>query len=163
MLISNSTARTRYLCLFTPVCCSVTMLLLDEGHSTATVIHICALDFLHRKPRINSQLVAQQAAQQYTMPPPPKKDRRERSERTDKERLHSEGERAGGEGRPEGERPESVAPEGDLTEKDKSEIEQPVKDKPDREKDIIPAVTKKPSSKKTKLVSELVCWVVTLA
>uniref|UniRef100_A0A3B5LTX5 RanBP2-type domain-containing protein n=1 Tax=Xiphophorus couchianus TaxID=32473 RepID=A0A3B5LTX5_9TELE len=45
-----------------------------------------------RKPRINSQLVAQQAAQQYTMPPPPKKDRRERSERTDKERPHSEGE-----------------------------------------------------------------------
>uniref|UniRef100_A0A3Q0T5M6 RING1 and YY1 binding protein b n=1 Tax=Amphilophus citrinellus TaxID=61819 RepID=A0A3Q0T5M6_AMPCI len=40
-----------------------------------------------RKPRINSQLVAQQVAQQYPMPPPPKKERRERSERTDKELL----------------------------------------------------------------------------
>uniref|UniRef100_A0A3P8VFU4 RING1 and YY1 binding protein b n=1 Tax=Cynoglossus semilaevis TaxID=244447 RepID=A0A3P8VFU4_CYNSE len=38
-----------------------------------------------RKPRINSQLVAQQAAQQYSMPPPPKKERRERSERPEKE------------------------------------------------------------------------------
>ncbi|KAM4740764.1 RING1 and YY1-binding protein B isoform 2-T2 [Anableps anableps] len=107
-----------------------------------------------RKPRINSQLVAQQVAQQYPMPPPAKKDRRERSERTDKERPHSEGERASGEGRPEGERPESVVPEGDIPEKDKSEMEQPVKDKPDREKDITPAVTKKPSSKKTKPKSD---------
>uniref|UniRef100_A0A3Q2EFD8 RING1 and YY1 binding protein b n=1 Tax=Cyprinodon variegatus TaxID=28743 RepID=A0A3Q2EFD8_CYPVA len=78
-----------------------------------------------RKPRINSQLAAQQSAQQYTMPPPPKKDRRERSERTDKE-------------------------QGEIPEKDKSEKEQPIKDKPDREKEITPAVTKKPSSKKTK-------------
>ncbi|XP_030586056.1 RING1 and YY1-binding protein B isoform X3 [Archocentrus centrarchus] len=69
-----------------------------------------------RKPRINSQLVAQQVAQQYPMPPPPKKERRERSERTDKE--------------------------------------QPIKDKPDREKDISPAVTKKPSSKKTRPKSD---------
>ncbi|MEQ2211674.1 hypothetical protein XENOCAPTIV_011760, partial [Xenoophorus captivus] len=105
-------------------------------------------------------LVAQQAAQQYPMPPPPKKDRRERSERMDKERPHSEGERASGEGRPEGEHPERVGPEGDIPEPDKTEKEQPIKDKPDREKDITPAVTKKPSSKKTKSVSESVCWVV---
>ncbi|TTE51852.1 RING1 and YY1-binding protein A [Bagarius yarrelli] len=36
-----------------------------------------------RKPRLNSQLVAQQVAQQYATPPPAKKDRRERSERED--------------------------------------------------------------------------------
>ncbi|XP_074503912.1 RING1 and YY1-binding protein B [Sebastes fasciatus] len=114
-----------------------------------------------RKPRINSQLVAQQVAQQYPMPPPPKKERRERSERTDKERPDGEGERAEGEraegeranveGRPEVERPEIVRPEGDPPEKEKSDTEQqPIKDKPDREKEIIPAVTKKPSSKKTR-------------
>ncbi|XP_016392244.1 RING1 and YY1-binding protein A [Sinocyclocheilus rhinocerous] len=34
-----------------------------------------------RKPRINSQLVAQQVAQQYTAPPPAKKERRERTDR----------------------------------------------------------------------------------
>ncbi|XP_052420018.1 RING1 and YY1-binding protein A-like [Carassius gibelio] len=34
-----------------------------------------------RKPRINSQLVAQQVAQQYAGPPPAKKDRRERTDR----------------------------------------------------------------------------------
>lgn len=111
------------------------------------------MDLLHRKPRINSQLVAQQVAQQYPMPPPPKKERRERSERTEKERPDGEGERANGEGRPEGERPERVRPEGDTPEKEKSDKEQPIKDKPDTEKDISPAVTKKPSSKKTRLVS----------
>nr|XP_061814446.1 RING1 and YY1-binding protein B-like [Nerophis lumbriciformis] len=62
-----------------------------------------------RKPRINSQLVAQQVAQQYPMPPPAKKERRERSERTDRERAD---------------------------------------DKADREKDIVPAVAKKPSIKR---------------
>ncbi|XP_070759107.1 RING1 and YY1-binding protein B isoform X2 [Enoplosus armatus] len=67
-----------------------------------------------RKPRINSQLVAQQVAQQYPMPPPPKKERRERSERTDKERPDGEGE----------------------------------------QKEISPAVTKKPSSKKTRPKSD---------
>ena len=88
------------------------------------LIHVCALDSLHRKPRINSQLVAQQVAQQYPMPPPPKKERRERSERTEKERPDGEGERANGEGRPEGERregehaigegrPECELPEGE--------------------------------------------------
>lgn len=99
------------------------------------------------------------------MPPPPKKERRERSERTDKERPDGEGERANGEGRPEGrpegerpegrpegERPERVRPEGDTPEKEKSDKEQPIKDKPDTEKDISPAVTKKPSSKKTRSV-----------
>ncbi|KAL3977770.1 MHC class I antigen [Sarotherodon galilaeus] len=103
-----------------------------------------------RKPRINSQLVAQQVAQQYPMPPPPKKERRERSERIDKERPEGEGERANGEGRPQVERPERVRPEGDTPEKEKSDKEQPIKDKPDREKDISPALTKKPSSKKTR-------------
>ncbi|XP_049434830.1 RING1 and YY1-binding protein B [Epinephelus fuscoguttatus] len=108
-----------------------------------------------RKPRINSQLVAQQVAQQYPMPPPPKKERRERSERTDKERPDGEGERANGEGRPEGERPEIVRPEVDSPEKEKSDTEQqPIKDKPDREKEISPAVTKKPSSKKTRPKSD---------
>ncbi|KAI3370447.1 hypothetical protein L3Q82_025210 [Scortum barcoo] len=106
-----------------------------------------------RKPRINSQLVAQQVAQQYPMPPPPKKERRERSERTDKERP-DEGERAVGEGRPEGERPERVRPEGEAPEKEKSDKDQPIKDKPDTEKDISPAVTKKPSSKKTRPKSD---------
>lgn len=109
-------------------------------------------DLLHRKPRINSQLVAQQVAQQYPMPPPPKKERRERSERTDKERPDGEGERAIGEGRPEGERPETVGPEGDAPEKEKSDVEQPIKEKPDTEKEISPAVTKKPGSKKTRSV-----------
>lgn len=107
-----------------------------------------------RKPRINAQLVAQQVAQQYPMPPPPKKERRERSERIDKERPEGEGERANGEGRPQVERPERVRPEGDTPEKEKSDKEQPIKDKPDREKDISPALTKKPSSKKTRPKSD---------
>lgn len=37
--------------------------------------------FSSRKPRINSQLVAQQVAQQYAGPPPAKKERRERTDR----------------------------------------------------------------------------------
>lgn len=86
------------------------------------------------------------------MPPPPKKERRERSERTDKDRPDGEGERANGEGRPEGERPETVGPEGDAPEKEKSDKEQPIKEKPDTEKEISPAVTKKPGSKKTRSV-----------
>ncbi|XP_020502508.1 RING1 and YY1-binding protein B [Labrus bergylta] len=103
-----------------------------------------------RKPRINSQLVAQQVAQQYPMPPPPKKERRERSERLDKERLDCEGEPTNEEGRPEIERPEGDRPEVDTPVKEKSDKEQPIKDKPDTEKDISPAVTKKPYSKKTR-------------
>ncbi|KAF0035342.1 hypothetical protein F2P81_013100 [Scophthalmus maximus] len=76
-----------------------------------------------RKPRINSQLVAQQVAQQYPMPPPPKKERRERSERTEKDRPDGEGERANGEGRPEGERPEGERPEGECPEGERPEVE----------------------------------------
>lgn len=123
-----------------------------------------------RKPRINSQLVAQQVAQQYPMPPPAKKERRERSERSERERADGEGvEQANGEGRPEAERPEAerpeaerpeverperVQPEADAPEKEKSEKEQPIKEKHDAEKDISPAVTKKPGSKKTRPKSD---------
>ncbi|XP_054641019.1 RING1 and YY1-binding protein B [Dunckerocampus dactyliophorus] len=107
-----------------------------------------------RKPRINSQLVAQQVAQQYPMPPPPKKERRERSERTDRERPDGEAERTNGEGRPEGERPDIVRPEGDTPDKDNSDKEQPVHDKADREKDISPAIAKKPSIKKSRPKSD---------
>lgn len=39
-----------------------------------------------RKPRINSQLVAQQVAQQYATPPPPKKEKKEKVEKPDKEK-----------------------------------------------------------------------------
>lgn len=100
-----------------------------------------------RKPRINSQLVAQQVAQQFPMPPPAKKERRERGERFDKERPEGEGER---ERRPDLERPERVRAETDSTDKESSDKEQPLKEKPDREKDITPAITKKPGSKKTR-------------
>ncbi|XP_077458300.1 RING1 and YY1-binding protein B [Stigmatopora argus] len=98
-----------------------------------------------RKPRINSQLVAQQVAQQYPMPPPAKKERRERSERTDRERPDGEGDTAIGEPRHEGERPEIVRPsiEAPLPDKEKSDVEHPNPDKADREKDIVPAVVKK--------------------
>ncbi|XP_037107827.1 RING1 and YY1-binding protein B isoform X1 [Syngnathus acus] len=108
-----------------------------------------------RKPRINSQLVAQQVAQQYPMPPPAKKERRERSERADRERADGEGESALGEARPEGERPEIVRPERDTPppDKDKSDKEQPVQDKADREKDVVPAVAKKPGIKKSRSVA----------
>lgn len=113
------------------------------------------LDLLHRKPRINSQLVAQQVAQQYPMPPPPKKERRERSERTDKDRADGEGERTHGEGRPEVERPERVRSEGDAPEKEKCDKEQPIQEKHGTEKDISPAITKKPGNKKSR--SDRVC------
>ncbi|KAJ8788190.1 hypothetical protein J1605_005489 [Eschrichtius robustus] len=39
-----------------------------------------------KKPRINSQLVAQQVAQQYATPPPPKKEKKEKVEKQDKEK-----------------------------------------------------------------------------
>lgn len=39
-----------------------------------------------RKPRINSQLVAQQVAQQYATPPPPKKEKKEKVEKQDKDK-----------------------------------------------------------------------------
>ena len=113
-------------------------------------MHVCALDLLRRKPRINSQLVAQQVAQQYPMPPPPKKERRERSERTDKDRADGEGERAHGEGPPEVDRPERAGSEGDTAEKEKCNKEQPIQEKHGTEKDISPAITKKPGIKKTR-------------
>uniref|UniRef100_G3PDE5 RING1 and YY1 binding protein b n=1 Tax=Gasterosteus aculeatus TaxID=69293 RepID=G3PDE5_GASAC len=98
-----------------------------------------------RKPRINSQLVAQQVAQQYPMPPPPKKERRERSERTDKDRPDGEGERAIFEGppeveghpeveRPEVERPEVERPEVERPEVERPELPMPERDPPEKEK-----------------------------
>uniref|UniRef100_A0A8C5WLK0 RING1 and YY1 binding protein n=1 Tax=Leptobrachium leishanense TaxID=445787 RepID=A0A8C5WLK0_9ANUR len=43
-----------------------------------------------RKPRINSQLVAQQVAQQYATPPPPKKEKKEKMEKPEKEKTDRE-------------------------------------------------------------------------
>ncbi|KAL4655907.1 RING1 and YY1-binding protein B-like [Arapaima gigas] len=90
-----------------------------------------------RKPRINSQLVAQQVAQQYASPPPPKKERKEKVER------------------PEAERAERVRSDAEHPEKEATENELLDKEKPDREKDISPTVTKKLSSKKTKPKSDI--------
>ncbi|KAM6981285.1 RING1 and YY1-binding protein B [Aplochiton taeniatus] len=104
-----------------------------------------------RKPRINSQLVAQQVAQQYATPPPPKKEKRDRSERSEQGRPDGEGD---GEGLPDAERPEGLRPEGDSPDKEAVEKEPPVKDKPDKEKDISLAITKKPNSKKTRPKSD---------
>lgn len=89
-----------------------------------------------RKPRINSQLVAQQVAQQYATPPPPKKEKKEKPEKD----------------RGEGERPDKNLSESEHADKDKSEKEQPDKEKKDREKEITPAITKKPNSKKNRSV-----------
>ncbi|XP_065135866.2 RING1 and YY1-binding protein B isoform X2 [Paramisgurnus dabryanus] len=91
-----------------------------------------------RKPRINSQLVAQQVAQQYATPPPPKKEKKEKPEKD----------------RGEGERPDKNLPESEHADKDKSEKEQPDKEKKDREKEITPAITKKPNSKKNRPKSD---------
>ncbi|KAG9353305.1 hypothetical protein JZ751_017882 [Albula glossodonta] len=91
------------------------------------------------KPRINSQLVAQQVAQQYATPPPPKKEKKEKPERPEKERADAE-------------RPERVRPDG---EGEQPEKERPEKEKADREKDISHTITKKPSSKKTKPKSDI--------
>ncbi|XP_074546724.1 RING1 and YY1-binding protein B [Halichoeres trimaculatus] len=107
-----------------------------------------------RKPRINSQLVAQQVAQQYPMPPPPKRERREKSERSDRERPECEAEPILGESRQEIERPERIKPEVERQTKEKGDKDQPEEDKPDTEKDISPAVTKKPNSKKTRPKSD---------
>uniref|UniRef100_A0A3B1IF61 RING1 and YY1 binding protein b n=1 Tax=Astyanax mexicanus TaxID=7994 RepID=A0A3B1IF61_ASTMX len=97
-----------------------------------------------RKPRINSQLVAQQVAQQYATPPPPKKEKKERPERPEKERVEEE-------------RPErNLAPDTETQSKETIEKEQPEKEKEkekekkDREKEITPTITKKPNSKKTR-------------
>lgn len=89
-------------------------------------------------------------AQQYPMPPPPKKERRERSERTDRERAEGEGERAHAEGRPEVELPERARSEGDAPEKETCDKEQPIQEKHGTEKDISPALPRKPGNKKTR-------------
>ncbi|TRY82161.1 hypothetical protein DNTS_009469 [Danionella cerebrum] len=97
-----------------------------------------------RKPRINSQLVAQQVAQQYATPPPAKKERREKPDKPEKDKG-------------EGERPEENTPDEQQVEhgdEDKSEKEQPEKEK-DQEKEITPAITKKPKSKKNRLKSDI--------
>ncbi|KPP69428.1 RING1 protein and YY1-binding protein-like [Scleropages formosus] len=115
-----------------------------------------------RKPRINSQLVAQQVAQQYATPPPAKKEKKERPERdrhdpdrpdrvlpdedvTDQVRSDAE--------RPDGIRSDADRQDKERPEKDKTEAERFDKEKPDREKDITP--TKKNSSKKTKAKSSI--------
>ncbi|ETE69009.1 RING1 and YY1-binding protein, partial [Ophiophagus hannah] len=43
-----------------------------------------------RKPRINSQLVAQQVAQQYATPPPPKKEKKEKVEKQEEKKPDKE-------------------------------------------------------------------------
>lgn len=91
----------------------------------------------HRKPRINSQLVAQQVAQQYATPPPAKKEKKEKPERPEKERV-------------DGERPERNLPDGEQLAKDKIEKDHADKEKKDREKEITIALPKKPSSKKNR-------------
>ncbi|KAK6480657.1 RING1 and YY1-binding protein B-like [Huso huso] len=115
-----------------------------------------------RKPRINSQLVAQQVAQQFATPPPPKKEKKEKVERPererpereqpDKERLEREQpdkERLERE-QPDKERLEKERPDKERLEKERPDKERLEKERPDKEKEIRPAVTKKPSSKKTK-------------
>lgn len=51
-----------------------------KANNEASFLECC------RKPRINSQLVAQQVAQQYATPPPPKKEKKEKVEKQDKEK-----------------------------------------------------------------------------
>ncbi|XP_029456950.1 RING1 and YY1-binding protein [Rhinatrema bivittatum] len=84
-----------------------------------------------RKPRINSQLVAQQVAQQYATPPPPKKEKKEKvekpeKEKQDKEKLDKE--------KPEREKTEKEKPERERTDKEKPERERTDKEKPERER-----------------------------
>ncbi|XP_072541012.1 RING1 and YY1-binding protein B [Salminus brasiliensis] len=100
-----------------------------------------------RKPRINSQLVAQQVAQQYATPPPPKKEKKEKPERPEKERADSERPERNA---PDSERPERNAPDSEPPSKEKIEKDQPEKEKKDREKEITPTITKKLNSKKTR-------------
>ncbi|XP_056605977.1 RING1 and YY1-binding protein B [Triplophysa dalaica] len=94
-----------------------------------------------RKPRINSQLVAQQVAQQYATPPPPKKEKKEKPEKD----------------RGEGDQTDRNPPDSEYTDKEKcekeKEKEQPEKEKKDRE--ITPAITKKPNSKKNRPKSDI--------
>ncbi|KAI5108989.1 RING1 and YY1-binding protein B [Silurus meridionalis] len=86
------------------------------------------------KPRINSQLVAQQVAQQYATPPPAKKEKKEKPERLEKEKA-------------DGERPERNLPDGELPAKEKIENDHADKEKKDREKEITVSLPKKPSKK----------------
>ncbi|CDQ61684.1 unnamed protein product [Oncorhynchus mykiss] len=100
-----------------------------------------------RKPRINSQLVAQQVAQQYATPPPPKKERKERPEREhdpDRELVDVEGEHH------EGVRPERVRPDEEESPLDNGRKEIPDNDKAEKVKEISLArpITKKSSIKK---------------
>ncbi|XP_062852787.1 RING1 and YY1-binding protein B [Trichomycterus rosablanca] len=92
-----------------------------------------------RKPRINSQLVAQQVAQQFATPPPAKKEKREKPERPEKEKVEAE-------------RPERNLPEVEQPVKERTELEteHPEKEKKDGEKEITPTLPKKPSCKKTR-------------
>lgn len=103
----------------------------------------------HRKPRINSQLVAQQVAQQYATPPPAKKEKKEKPERPEKERA-------------DGERPERNLPDGEHPAKDKIEKDHADKEKKDREKEITVALPKKPSSKKTRYRTLSACYCVNM-
>ncbi len=84
--------------------------------------------------------MAQQVAQQYAIPPPPKKEKKEKPERPEKDRAEVEC-------------PDRNPHDTEHTDKDKSEKEQPDKEKKDIEKEITPAITKKPNSKKNKYVS----------
>lgn len=95
-----------------------------------------------RKPRINSQLVAQQVAQQYATPPPPKKEKKEKAEKQDKEKSEHE-------------KPDHEKHDLEKSEKDKLDKEKPDQEKPDQEKEISPAPAKKISSKKTKPKSDI--------
>ncbi|XP_038668113.1 RING1 and YY1-binding protein B [Scyliorhinus canicula] len=74
-----------------------------KGENPQTALERCSQDIIpaevvissdylqRRKPRINSQLVAQQVAQQYATPPPPKKEKKEKVEKDkpDKEKEMS--------------------------------------------------------------------------
>lgn len=118
--------------------CSVRLgvVLMCWAHSLFN-IHSVNSEWPHRKPRINSQLVAQQVAQQYATPPPAKKEKKEKPERPEKERA-------------DGERPERNLPDGEHPAKDKIEKDHADKEKKDREKEITVTLPKKPSSKKTR-------------
>uniref|UniRef100_A0A8K9UVM9 RING1 and YY1 binding protein n=1 Tax=Oncorhynchus mykiss TaxID=8022 RepID=A0A8K9UVM9_ONCMY len=103
-----------------------------------------------RKPRINSQLVAQQVAQQYATPPPPKKERKERPEREhdpDGELVDVEGEHH------EGVRPERVRPDEEESPLDNGRKETPDNEKKPSLKEISPTrpITKKPNNKEISL------------
>nr|XP_033782037.1 RING1 and YY1-binding protein isoform X2 [Geotrypetes seraphini] len=78
-----------------------------------------------RKPRINSQLVAQQVAQQYATPPPPKKEKKEKIEKPEREKLDRE--------KPEREKFDREKPEREKFDREKPEREKLEREKSDRE------------------------------